>query len=152
MPRRAWPCLLVLLAAGCMEQSKPQPQTRQPSLYTRLGGEPFLERAVDTFVARVANPRTGMHKATREYFQVGGDALKRELVEELGALLGGPQPPRRDKLLEMFRVAGGQDAQELQAVLRQACKDAGAAARDLEEVEQRLTALREEAVGKKEQR
>src|SRR5205823_14370184 len=121
MPRRSWACPLVLLAAGCMEQAKPQPLPRRPTLYARLGGEPALGRVVNDFVAGAA--RGG---PAREFFEKGGDALRHELVGELGGLLGGPQPARRDKLLEMFRAAGPQHAGELERQLADAFAKPGA--------------------------
>jgi hypothetical protein len=153
MRLRSWPCLLVLLAAGCMEQAKPNPLARRPTLYARLNGEPFLAGVVDDFVAGVikAGPEGPLGKSTWEFFERGGDPLKRELVEELGAALGGPQPPRRDRLLEMFRAAGPQHAPQLEERLADSFAKNKAPARDVEDVRKVLAGLRKEALGKKEE-
>ena len=86
--------LLSMLAAGCKSGSK-SAETQsggsaamaEPSLYTRLGGEPALKAVVDQFVANVAADS----RINRFFATTNLDHLKAQLVNQIGQATGGPQ-------------------------------------------------------------
>jgi hemoglobin len=83
--------LVVLCLAGCMEQSKPQPVARTPSLYTRLGGEEGISKVVDDFVTNVLAEEK-IREVHKKHFRTGDVAgLKRKLIDQIGEATGGPQ-------------------------------------------------------------
>ena len=86
--------LLSLLAVGCTTGSKstetpaPGSATRtEPSLYTRLGGEPAVKAVVDQFVANVAADA----RINKFFANTNLDHLKEQLVNQIGQATGGPQ-------------------------------------------------------------
>jgi len=88
---RLIPWLLLLTVAGCMEGTKAAPLKRQPSLYTRLGGEPKISKVVDDFVANmILSPK--IRQQHKEHFLKGDVAtLKRKLIDQIGEASGGPE-------------------------------------------------------------
>jgi len=97
----AWLVLAALLAAGCMEGTKPSgksPVTSAPastppsrSLYERMGGAVVIVKVVDDFVANVvADP--DIKDRHKKHFMEGDVAgLKKKLVDQVGQATGGPQ-------------------------------------------------------------
>src|SRR5215471_17038475 len=101
MSRRAWIGPALLLLAGCMEQPKPKPLPRTPSLYTRLGGSARLEKIADAFVAEVQKT-DAVREPIKEAFREDPEARQQALVHHLGAACGGPQEPSPRGLLAAF--------------------------------------------------
>jgi hemoglobin len=99
--------LIALLAAGCMEGSKPEASRLKRSnapgpiplsskttetLYTRLGGKPAITKVVDDLIAIVIeDPR--IKDEHKEHFKKEDSAaeLKKKLVDQLGEATGGPE-------------------------------------------------------------
>jgi hemoglobin len=76
--------LTTALAAGATRAA-------EKSLYQRLGGEPALTAVVDDFVDHAAaDPRVDFTRGGR-YHQLDVPRLKRQLVNLVGQLTGGPQ-------------------------------------------------------------
>lgn len=77
-----WPCLwCAVLLAAC---AAPSPFT-QPTLYTRLGGEPVVKRVVGETIDRAAtDPRT-----SRSFKDVKLARVKEKIVEQICELAGG---------------------------------------------------------------
>jgi truncated hemoglobin YjbI len=98
--------LLPFLAAGCLEGQKPNPLPRTPSVYTRMGGTAKLETVVDSFVD-LAAASTDLPEPIRDHFRGPDTAkLKKGLVRQLGAALGGPY---HGTLEELKRALGSPD-------------------------------------------
>lgn len=149
MPPRAWPWLLLVVLAGCMDGKKEPPLARTPSLYTRLGGAPVIGKAVDDFIASLIADRQlkdvyqerGLPEVTRD--------LKHKLVEQIGEATGGPQqyvgrsikedyPDLKVTALEFGGLIDG---------LVQAVKDKKAAEQDRKDLQTGLARLRDQLVG-----
>jgi hemoglobin len=80
---------LCLLAIGCMEGQKPNPQPG--TLYRRLGGEAAITKVVNDFVANVI-ASDKIRERHKKHFQEGDVAgLKRKLIDQIGEATGGPQ-------------------------------------------------------------
>jgi hemoglobin len=96
----AW-LIVVSLAAGCMEGTKPSGKSQATSvpastplarsLYERMGGETVIVKIVDDFVANVvADP--DIKDRHKKHFMEGDVAgLKKKLVDQIGQATGGPQ-------------------------------------------------------------
>jgi truncated hemoglobin YjbI len=146
MTRRAWPLLLALLPLGCLERPKAKPLARKPSLYTRVGGQAVLTRAVDGYLAR-------LKKAAK--LAPGADLAgrKRRMAEELVAATGGPRRPRGQGLKELFsgvEVRSGEDFDAALRALDEALKKNDVGPRARGEVQALLTPLRGSVVGRAE--
>jgi truncated hemoglobin YjbI len=142
MRRRAWPLLLALTFAGCLEQPKPKPLARTPSLYTRLGGEAVLTRVVDDYVTRLEEAK----------LLESGEDLERQkhrMVQQLGAATGGPQRPGGKGLWELFSGVTLRKDSDFDAALQaldRALEDNGVGPRDRGAVKALLLPLRQERV------
>ena len=143
MARRTLAWLLALGLSGCMEGQKPDPLPRTPSLYTRLGGEAGITRAVDGFLARVAAERAGKGPG-RPAPEAG---VKRQLVRLIGAATGGPQRPT-DQDREAARALRGADFDALAGALAGALDEGKAGAKEQEELKAALEPLRKDVLGR----
>lgn len=90
--RLVLPCMLLPLLAGCMEGTKEERRSREPSLYDRLGQEAGITKVVDDFIVIVIeDPK--IKEVHKEHFKdekrVG--ELKKKLVDQIGQATGGPQ-------------------------------------------------------------
>jgi truncated hemoglobin YjbI len=94
MPRRAFVLLSVTLLAGCMEQDKPKKLMRDASPYTRLGGEEKVTEIVERFAAKAARSKELPGAVKEALAGPDAEAVKRRLVEQLGAALGAPYEAR----------------------------------------------------------
>lgn len=106
MRRGLLSCLMVLGVAGCMEIPKPDPLEREPTLYTRLGGEERIRRIVTDFVAE-AVVQDGLSRKAREQLarpDEGGWAGR--LVTALAAASGGPKRADATGLPEVLGSLG----------------------------------------------
>src|SRR5262245_5803160 len=99
MPRRAFVLLSVTLLAGCMEQAKPNPLPRAASPYTRMGGEEKVTEIVERFAAKAGQSKDLPEPVREALTGADSEAVKRRLVEQLGAALGAPYEARPDAFL-----------------------------------------------------
>ena len=87
--------LVVLALPGCNESQKPNPLKRgggdsKGSLYKRLGEEKAITKVVDDFIAIVAKDDR-IRDVHKKHFLGDTTALKKKLIDQVGAATGGPQ-------------------------------------------------------------
>jgi hemoglobin len=103
MFRRTVPWLLVLAFAGCKEgPAPPSSVERKTSLYARIGGRSTLAKVVDDFVVRAALNRDVPDTVKRPFLEGDVTNHKRQLVELLGEVAGGPAPSADNDLKERY--------------------------------------------------
>jgi hemoglobin len=97
MARHILIALLLVPLAGCMEGDKkkderlPRVPAKPSSLYERLGGEDGIKKVVDDFVVAVID-NDRIRDVHKTHFKQGDvAALKKKLVDQIGAATGGPQ-------------------------------------------------------------
>jgi hemoglobin len=83
--------LLFSLALGAVALAAAPARAAEKSLYERLGGEPAVTAVVDDFVGRAAaDPKVDFTRHGK-YDKVDVPRLKKQLVNLVGQLTGGPQ-------------------------------------------------------------
>jgi truncated hemoglobin YjbI len=142
MTRRAFTLLSVTLLAGCLEQPKPNALPRTQSLYTRLGGEGKLAEIVERFAVKVTRSPEVSGPIKQAFAEPGGEAVKRKLVEQLGAALGGPYEARPDLFLTALQghvsSLGAPSRKALKGLLEAAIRETVQGERLLEDVNKAL--------------
>lgn len=115
--------ILLLLVVGCIEQPKPHPVVRKPSLYARIGGYDKVEAIVEDFSKRQGN---SVFKEER---------VKRRLIEHLSAALGGPWSGGPEELRRfLLDIDHQQGAAEIMRGLEQSIRATDLGERTLSEV------------------
>ena len=83
--------LLLSLALGAVALAAGPARAAEKSLYERLGGEPAITAVVDDFVGRAAaDPKVDFTRHGK-YDKIDVPKLKKQLVNLVGQLTGGPQ-------------------------------------------------------------
>lgn len=83
--------LAITIGACKKETSTPVTPTPTPTLYERLGGEPAVKAVVDKFIEFVAADTVINSFFAETVAQNRVDALKMNLVNQIGEASGGPQ-------------------------------------------------------------